>query len=79
MILTKRWCAIEQSAQPENEQNMDLNYVFANCSDKDEIFPLTVSKIEEEQLKDKALQQEKLLMKFEETLIENTSVLCKEV
>ena len=43
MILTKNWFAIDQFAQPENEQNMDINYVFANCSDKEEIFPLTIS------------------------------------
>ena len=54
---------------------MDLNYVFANCSDKEDIFPLTVSKIAKEQLKDKALHQQKVLMKLEETLIENTYVL----
>ena len=61
MILPKRWCAIEQSAQQDKEQNMDLNYVFANRSDKEEICPLTFSEIAEEQLKDKALQQQKVL------------------
>ena len=40
---------------------MDINYVFANCSYEEEIFPLTVSEIAEEQLKDKALQQQKVL------------------
>ena len=48
MILTKNWCAIERFAQPENEQNMDSNYVFENCSDKEEIFTLTVSEITED-------------------------------
>ena len=55
MILTKNWCEIEHFAEPENEQNMDINYVFANHSDEDGIFPLTISEISEEQLKDKAL------------------------
>ena len=59
-ILTKNWCAIEQFAQPDNEQNIDINYVFANRSDKEEIFPLIISEIAEEQLKDKALQQQKV-------------------
>ena len=36
---------------------MDLNHVFANHSDKEEIYPLTVSEIAEEQTKDKSLQQ----------------------
>ena len=52
--------------------------MFANRSDKEEIFPLTISEIAEEHLKDKALQQQKVLMKLEETLIEDTYVLCKE-
>ena len=77
MKLTKNWCAIEQFAQPDNEQNMDISYVFANRSDEEEIFPLAISEIAEEQLKDKALQQQKVLMKLEATLIKNTYVLCK--
>ena len=77
MILTKNWCAIEQFAQPDNEHNMDINYVFTNRSDEEEIVPLTISEIAEEQLKDKALQHQKVLMKLEETLIKNTYVLCK--
>ena len=43
-------------SEPENEQNMDINYVFANCSDEEEIFPLTISEIAEEQLNNTALQ-----------------------
>ena len=35
MILTMNWCAIEQFAQPDNEQNMDINYVFAIPSDEE--------------------------------------------
>ena len=57
---------------------MDINYVFANRSDEEDVFPLTISEIAEEQLKDKALHQQKVLMKLEETLIENSYVLCKE-
>ena len=38
---------------------MDLNHVFANRSDKEDIYPLTVSEIAEEQLKDKSLQKQK--------------------
>ena len=48
---------------------MDLNHVFANCSDKEEIYPLTVSEIAEEQLQDNTLQQQKALMKYEELLL----------
>ncbi len=56
---------------------MDLIHVFANRSDKDEIYPSTVNEIAEEQIKDKGLQQLKVTSKFEETLIENTYLLCK--
>ncbi len=38
--------------------NMDFNYVFAIHSDEEEIFPLTISEISEEQHKDEALQQQ---------------------
>ena len=72
MILTKNWCAIDQFAESENEQNMDINYLFANHSYEKQIFPLTISEIAEEQLKDKILQHQKVLMKLEETLIKNT-------
>ena len=52
--------------------------MFATHSDEEEIFPLTISEIVEEQLKDKALQQQKVTSRWEENLIENTYVLCKE-
>ena len=78
MVLAKCWCAVENSHEnSETNFTMDLNHVFANRSDEEEIHPLTVSKIAEEQLKDKSLQQQKGLMKYEETLFENTYVLCK--
>ena len=56
---------------------MDLLHVCANRSDIEEIYPLTVNEIAEEQIKDKGLQQQKVTSKFEETLIESTYVLCK--
>ena len=58
MILAKSWNAIDHFAEPVNKKIMDINYVFANCIDKEEIFPLTISEIAKEQLKDKALQQQ---------------------
>ena len=57
---------------------MELNQVFANHSDEEDIYPLTVREIAEKQIKDKDLQQQKVITKFEETLIENTYVLCRE-
>ncbi len=87
MILTKKWCEIEHFPEPKSEQDignymdineMDLNYVFAIHSDEEEIFPLTISEIAEEQLKDKALQKQIKSSKLVDQLIENTIVLCKE-
>ncbi len=52
--------------------------MFATYSDEEEKFPLTISKIGEEQQKDKALQQQIKLSKLVDQLIENTIVLCKE-
>ncbi len=73
MMLTKCWCAFSTHTIQSISINitMDLNHVFANHSDKKEIYPLTVSEIAEEQTKDKSLQQLKITSKFEETLIEN--------
>jgi hypothetical protein len=56
---------------------MTMNHVFATRSDEKEIYPLTVSEIAEEQAKDKSLQKQKSTSNVEETLIENTYVLCK--
>jgi len=54
MTFTKRWCAFSTHAIQGNSKNstMDLNHVFAICSDKKEIYPLKVSEIAEEQTKD---------------------------
>ena len=38
---------------------MHSNHVFSNHSDKQEIYPLTVSEIAEEQIKDQVLRQQK--------------------
>jgi hypothetical protein len=79
MMLTKRWCAFSTHTIKGNSINstMKLNHVFANHSDEEEIYPLTVSEIAEKQTKDKSLQQLKITSKFEKTLIENIHVLCK--
>ena len=44
MILTKGWCAViaDSHKNSSEEHTMDLNQVFANCSDKEHIYPLTV-------------------------------------
>ena len=59
MILTKRWCAFSTHTIKGTSINstMNLNHVFSNRSNEEEIYPLTVSEIAEEQTKDKSLQQ----------------------
>ena len=57
MTLAKCWCTLENDTEQSNgEHNMDMNHVFANRSDEEEIYPPTVSEIAEEQINDKALQ-----------------------
>ena len=51
MILAKRWCAVADTHTIKSSNiysTMNLNHEFANCSDKEEIYPLTVSEIAEE-------------------------------
>jgi hypothetical protein len=56
MILSKCWCAVETSHKNSSKKyTMDINHVFANLSDKEEMYPLTVSEIAEEQIKDQVL------------------------
>ena len=50
MILIKRWCVVSTHTIKGNSINstMELNHGFANRSDKEAIYPLTVSEIAEE-------------------------------
>ncbi len=60
-----------------------MNEMFANCSEEDEIYPLTTEEIAEAQLADTSLKQ---LFKrnavidqgLEIKLIENTACVCKD-
>ena len=79
MILAKSWCKMKYSHRnSKDEQNMDINYVFAHRNDEGEIYPLTVEEIATAQKKDKAIQKDKLSLKYERKLVENTYVLCKD-
>ena len=79
MTFTKRWCNIENDAQNfSTKQHLEsMNYVFANRSDDDEIYPLTVKEIAQEQKKDKSLLKLTKEEKYKLALVENTEVLCK--
>ena len=55
-----------------------MNHVFANRSEDEEIYPLTVKEIAEKQRKDKSLRALQEEEKYKVLLIENTKVLCKD-
>jgi hypothetical protein len=82
MTITKCCCDfLEQETTHPNsiKQHLEPMYhVFANCIKDDEIYPLTVTEIAEEQHKDKnlcALHDEE---QFKVLLMENTKVLFKD-
>ena len=76
MTLTKCWC--EQSHDDsDNAPENSMNSVFANRSEEEEIYPLTVKEIAETQRKDKATKQLKTSRKYEMLIVEDTEVLCK--
>ena len=80
MTFTKRWCHLNISAQKYSTQHHieSMNHVFANRSEDEEIFPITVREIAEEQQKDKAILDLCNNENFTKLLIENTEVLCKD-
>ena len=59
------------------EHKMDINHLFANHSDEEDIYPPTVSEIAEEQRNDAALQKQNKTCNYEETLVKDILVLCK--
>ena len=80
MTFTKRWCDFSERTQPYSvKQHLEsMNHVFANRSKDDEIYPLTVKEIAEEQHKDKSLHALQDEERYKILLIENTKVLCKD-
>ena len=81
MTFTKHWCDIDHATHTNSntQQHIEsMNYVFANRSEDEEIYPLTIKEIAEEQLKDWSLRE-----LFEDDisdvcLIEDIKVLCKD-
>ena len=58
-------------------RDSSMNSVFANRSEEEEIFPLTVKEIAEAQGLDKLFKASAIKEKYNKTLIENTPVFCK--
>ena len=79
MTFTKSWC--HYTMQQESVENTlahqeQMNLVFANCSNEDMIYPLTVWEIAHAQKLDASLKKCKDM--YSPQLVENTEVLCKD-
>jgi hypothetical protein len=81
MTVSKHWCNLE--IDTDTKKHEDLNLVFANHGEEEEMYPLTTKAIAEAQCKD-----QELMVYFKENaktpkedisfqLIEDTKVLCK--
>eukprot|EP00804_Cyclotella_cryptica_P006700 CCRYP_008641-RA/>CCRYP_008641-RA protein AED:0.32 eAED:0.30 QI:0/-1/0/1/-1/1/1/0/549 len=81
MTFTKCWCYYTMQAEedPSPVKHSDLmNFVFANRSEENAIYPLTVREIAAAQQTDKTLNKLSLLEAYKPQLSENVQVLCKD-
>eukprot|EP00804_Cyclotella_cryptica_P010465 CCRYP_012288-RA/>CCRYP_012288-RA protein AED:0.12 eAED:0.32 QI:0/0/0/1/0.33/0.25/4/0/520 len=79
MTFTKCWCHYtmqEESAIDTSAYQEEMNLVFANRSEEDVIYPLTVREIAEAQKLDASLKT--LKDKYSTQLVESTQLLCKD-
>ena len=79
MTFTKCWCELDKDTQSySTKQHLEsMNNVFANRSDDEKVYPLSIKQTAEEQHKDKSLKALLRDKNYEMLLIENTKVLCK--
>ena len=77
MAFSKCWCKYTLThTNSTNKHTYSMNSVFANRSEEEEIFPLTVKEIAEAQGLNKLFKATTLKEKYEKTLIKNTPVFC---
>jgi len=81
MMFLKYWSCFSETQDPDELNTIEMNHVFANCSEHDEIFPLTVKEIVEAQKADPILKHlcksNAVLSKgLELQLVENKSCIC---
>jgi hypothetical protein len=82
LMCSKIWsCYNETQGEPDKTKSIQINQVLANCSEEDEIYPLTVKEIVEAQKADSKLKHffksNAVLDKgLELQLIENKSCIC---
>jgi hypothetical protein len=78
MTFSKCWCEYNETHDNRtNKHNDSMNNVFANRSNEEEIYPLTVKEIAKAQELDRHFKATALKEKYEKTLTENTQVFCK--
>ena len=80
MTFTKCWCNYTKhvdSVVNTSDHQEQINMVFANCSNKDVIYPLTVKEIAQAQINDKSLEKLQKHDKYTNQLIEDTEMLYK--
>ncbi len=80
---THHWHSYNETSTPMQAYSFHMNEVFLNCSDKDEIYPLTTEETAEAQRADASLKH--LLKRnavidqgLEIKLIENMTCVCKD-
>ena len=83
MMFSKFWSCFSKTQDPDKLNTIEMNHVFANRSEEDEIFPLTVKEIVEAQKADPILKHlfksNAVLSKgLELQLVENESCICHE-
>jgi hypothetical protein len=79
ITFTQCWCyyASHTSTRQQAIHPASMNLVFANCSEWDVIYPLTVKEIAEAQETDPNIQKLTTDPQYTRQLVENTQVLCK--
>ena len=83
MMFSKFWSCFSKTQDPDEANTIDMNHVFANRSEEDEIFPLTVKEIVEAQKADPILKHffksNAVLSKgLELQLVETKGCICHE-
>jgi len=83
MMFSKFWSCFIETQDPDELNTIKINHVFANRSEEDEIFPLTVKEIIEAQKADPIFKHlfksNAVLSKgLELQLVENESCICHE-
>ncbi len=78
MTFSKCWCEYRHPHNySTNKHNYSMNNVFANRSEEEKIYPLTVNEIAEAQRLDRHFKTTTLQEKYGKTLIKNTPEFCK--